>query len=181
MSWRLHVILNGKETCKLIKALWKLFFARVKSVCKDNKLRKFYFKLLHRITVTKKELFLFGKVEDTKCPYCEMNDSIIHTFHGCNWSQSFFLEVIKWFNKKNVTSFSLSPTELLFGMRVDASSKESNIIRKLNFTFLYAKYYLYNQKLIHDELSVNEFIVNLKHKYIFRKIWVAEVMMLIGM
>ena len=134
-------------------------------------LLEFYFKLLHRIVVTKKELFLFGKAEDTKCLYCEMNDSMIHTFHSCNWSQSFFLEVIKWFNKENVTSFSLSPTELLFGMRVDASSKESNIIRKLNFTFLYAIYYLYNQKLhvIHGELSVNEFTVNLKHKYIFEK------------
>ena len=91
-----------------------------------------------------------------------MNDSIIHTFHSCNWSQSFFLEVIKWFNKEHVTSFSLSPTELMFGMKVDTSNKESNIIRKLNFTFLYAKYYLYNQKLIHGDLSVNEFIVNLK-------------------
>ena len=114
----------------------KTLFTRVKSVCKDNKLREFYFKLLHRIVVTKKELFLFGKAEDTKCPYCEMNDSIIHTFHSCNWSQLFFSEVIKWFNEENVTSFSLSPTELLFGMRVDALSKESNIIRKLNFTFL---------------------------------------------
>ena len=80
----------------------------MKNVCKDNKLREFYFKLLHRIVVTKKELFLFGKAEDTKCPYCGMNDSIIHT-------------------------------------------------------------YLYNQKLIHGELSVNEFIVNLRHKYTFEK------------
>ena len=151
----------------------KAFFSRVKNVCKDNKLREFYFKLLHRIVVTKKELFLFGKAEDTKCPYCEMNDSIIHTFHSCNWSQSFFLEVIKWFNKENVTSFSLSPTELIFGMKVDTSSKDSNITRKLNFTFLYAKYYLYNQKLIHGELSVNEFIINLKHKYIFEKSWIS--------
>ena len=150
----------------------KTIFSRVKSVCKDNKLKEFYFKLLHRIVVTKKELFLFGKAKDTKCPYCEMNDSIIHTFHSCNWSQSFFLEVIKWFNKEHVTSFSLSPTELIFGMKVDTSSKESNIIRKLNFTFLYANYYLYNQKLIHGELSVNEFIVNLKHKYIFEKYFV---------
>ena len=46
---------------------------------KINKLGEIYFKLLHRIAVTKKELFLFGKAEDTKCPYCEMNDSIIHT------------------------------------------------------------------------------------------------------
>ena len=63
-------------------------------------------------------------------------------------------------------------------MRVDASSKESNIIRKLKFAFLYAKYYLYNQKLIHGELSVNEFIVNLKHYHNITKakraLWLAK-------
>ena len=41
----------------------KALFSCVKSVCKDNKLREFYFKLLHRIVVTKKESFLFGKAE----------------------------------------------------------------------------------------------------------------------
>ena len=148
----------------------KTFFSRSKCVCKDNKLKEFYFKLLHRIVVTKKELFLFGLAEDAKCPYCEMNDSIIHTFHSCNWSQLFFLEVIKWFNKENVTSVGLLPTELIFGMKVDTSSKESNIIRKLNFTFLYAKYYLYNQKLMHGEISVNEFVANLKYRFIFVKL-----------
>ena len=148
----------------------KTFFSRSKCVCKDNKLKEFYFKLLHRIVVTKKELFLFGLAEDAKCPYCEMNDSIIHTFHSCNWSQLFFLEVIKWFNKENVTSVGLLPTELIFGMKVDTSSKESNIIRKLNFTFLYAKYYLYNQKLMHGEISVNEFVANLKYRFIFEKL-----------
>jgi len=55
-------------------------------------------------------------------------------------------------------------------MKVDTSSKDLNITRKLNFTLLYAKYYLYNQKLIHGELSVNEFIVNIKHKYVFEKL-----------
>jgi len=109
-----------------------------------------------------------------------MNDSIIHAFHSCNWSQFFFLEVIKWFNKENVTSFSLSPTELIFGVKVDNSSTESksNIIRKLNFTFLYAKYYLHNQYMA---LSVNELIVILSIN-IFRKILcIPVVMMLIGM
>ena len=78
-------------------------FGHVKSAWKDNKLREFYFKLPHRIVVSKKELFLFGKAEDTKCPYCEKNDSIIHTFHSCNWSQLFFLEAIKWFNKEKMS------------------------------------------------------------------------------
>ena len=52
----------------------KTIFSHVKNVCKDNKLREFYFKLLHRTVVTKKELFLFSKTEDTKCPYCGMNE-----------------------------------------------------------------------------------------------------------
>ena len=74
--------------------------------------------------------------------------------------------------QENVTSFSLSPTELFFGMKVDTSSKESNMIRKVNFTLLYAKYYLYNQKLIHSELSVHEFIANLRYQYIFKTLLV---------
>ena len=147
------------------------FFSRVRNVCRDNKLREFYFKLLHRIVVTKKELFLFGVAEDAKCPYCELNDSIIHTFHNCDWSQLFFAEVIKWFNKENATSLTLSPTELIFGKDKDNINKELpvDIIRKLNFTFLYAKYYLYNQKLLNRELSLNEFLANVIFKYNFEK------------
>lgn len=96
-----------------------------------------------------------------------MNDSLIHTFSHCNWSQSFSSEVIKWFKRENVTSFTLSPVELIFGKKVVSLNKELNITTKLNFTFLYAKYYLYNHKWLHGELSVNEFIINLKYKYLF--------------
>ena len=43
----------------------KPFFSRIKNVYKDNKLREFYFKLLHRIVVTKKELFLLGMEDNS--------------------------------------------------------------------------------------------------------------------
>ncbi|KAL9977428.1 hypothetical protein ACROYT_G014829, partial [Oculina patagonica] len=99
----------------------------------------------------------------------DLNDSIIHTFYNCNWSQLFFAEVIKWFNKENATSLTLSPTELIFGKDKDNINKEIDIIRKLNFTFLYAKYYVYNQKLLNGKLSLNEFLANVKFKYIFEK------------
>ena len=40
--------------------------------------------------------FLFDMAEDIKNPYCQMNDSTVHTFHNnCNWSQLFLSEVIK--------------------------------------------------------------------------------------
>ena len=37
------------------------YFWDMKTICKDNKLREFYFKLLHRTIVTKKELCFFMK------------------------------------------------------------------------------------------------------------------------
>ena len=57
-----------------------------------------------------------------------MNDSIIHTFHNCNWSQLFFSKVIKWFNKENVTSFTLSPPELIFGKKVDNEARNQTLL-----------------------------------------------------
>ena len=44
-------------------------FSRVTNICRDNKLREFYFKLLHRIVVTKRELFTYGIAEKALCPY----------------------------------------------------------------------------------------------------------------
>ena len=35
------------------------YFGDIKGICKDNKLRDFYFRFLHRTIVTKKELFFF--------------------------------------------------------------------------------------------------------------------------
>ena len=49
----------------------------------------------------------------------------------------------------------LSPTELILGKDEDNIKKGLNTIRKLNFTFLYAKCYLYNKKLLHGELLLN--------------------------
>ena len=76
-------------------------FSHVRSVRKDNKLTEFYFKHLHRIVVTKKDLFLFGKAEDTKCPYCKMNYAIMHTFHCYNWSQFFLFRGNKMVQQRN--------------------------------------------------------------------------------
>ena len=36
-------------------------------MCKENKLKEFYFKLVHRILVSKKELHLFGVSNNSKC------------------------------------------------------------------------------------------------------------------
>jgi len=130
----------------------------------DNKLREFYFRLLHRIIVTKKEVFLYGKENNMLCRYCQMNDTIIHTFQNCSCTKLFFSEVIKWFNAENVTLLSFSQIEIMFGRKVNKKSR--TIFRKeAQLHHIVCKYYLYNTKLYYGEMSVSDFIAKVSHKF----------------
>ena len=131
---------NGKETSYQKKILAKHYFSHVKNICRDNK--------LHRIVVIKRGLFTYGIAENALCPRCKQNDSIIHTFCNFHWTRSIFSKVIKWFNIENATSFAPSSSELIFDLNNDRKKQSSSeIVKKLYFTLLVAKYYLYINKL----------------------------------
>ena len=49
---------------------WKNKFPFIYHSTRDNKLRQFSFKLLHRILVTKKKLFKFRLADDKTCFFC---------------------------------------------------------------------------------------------------------------
>jgi len=55
---------------------WYHMFNRVKVICKEHQLREFYFKLLHHVVTTKKELTLYGITDNNThhylalCTYC---------------------------------------------------------------------------------------------------------------
>ena len=119
-----------KRDLQIDETILETSFTRVKSICSDNKLKEFYFKLLHRTVVTKKELFIYGIEDNSLCSYWGQNDSIIHTLLKCHWTQLFFLEVIKWFNVENVTCFSLSPSELIFGIKTGSKKQNTFKINK---------------------------------------------------
>jgi len=116
-----------KRDLQMDETILETSFTCVKSICSDNKLKDFYFKVLHRTVVKKKELFIYGIGGNSLRSYCGQNDSIIYTSSKCHWTQLFFLEVIKWFNVENVTSFSLSPSELIFGIKT--GSKKQNTLK----------------------------------------------------
>ena len=138
------------------KILAKRYFSRVENICRDNKVREFYFKLLHRIVVSKRELLTYGIAKHVLCPYCKQNDSIIHIFCNCHRTKWIFSEVIKWFNDENATSFALFSGELIFGLNNDRKNQSSSeIVKKFDFTLLFAKYYLYTNKLAPKELSLD--------------------------
>ena len=95
-------------------------------------------------------------------------DSIIHTFCNCHWTKWLFSEVIKWFKVENATSFAPSSSELIFGLNNDRKNQSSSaIVKKLDFTLLFAKYYLYINKLAPKDLSLDEFKAKISWRYDF--------------
>ena len=151
---------------------WKNYFKQIKFMCKEIKLKEFYFKLVHRILVSKKELHLFGVSNNSKCTYCGQPDSISHTFIECHHSKQFFQNVLQHFNEENATSFTQSDEELLFGKSLNTIGQLQRppLLKKLNYCMLFAKHYLYNQKLNQIEPVLNEFNNRLNFKYRVEKL-----------
>ena len=61
-TWKVNFADTHKE--------WKNKFSFVYQSTRDNKLRQFSFRLLHRIIVTKKELHKFRLTDDATCTFC---------------------------------------------------------------------------------------------------------------
>ena len=87
------------------------------------KLKEFQYKLIHRIVVTKKELYRYGIKEDDECIYCGEKDSINHTFRDCHFVKIFIQRVINWFNIENKINLNPSSEERLFGILSDLHEK----------------------------------------------------------
>ena len=68
---------------------------------------------------------------------------------------------------ENYTSYSLTAIELLFGKLSNEPEPGSSqkMLKKLNHVLLFAKYYIYNNKLSSKQGSLNEFTRKLELKY----------------
>ena len=105
-TWKVNFADTHKE--------WKNKFSFVYQSTRDNKLRQFSFRLLHRIIVTKKELHKFRLTDDATCTFCPNSDSIEHTFLDCSETKSFYYEALMWFNRVNETEIELSNEQITF-------------------------------------------------------------------
>ena len=101
------VLRAGKTNSLIFLQIGKNNF-HIYQATKDNKLRQFSFRLLHRILVTKNELFKFQETDEEACTLCLRPDSTEHTFLHCTVTAAFDSQAISWFNK-NMTLISPSP------------------------------------------------------------------------
>ena len=132
-------------------------------ICKENKLKEFQFKFIHRIIITKKELFRYGINTDSDCIYCGEPDSINHTFVDCEFTKPFTNKVINWFNTQNVSNFQPHTKEMLFATFKHPTNMK--LVRKCNYTLLFMKFYVHASKLKNSSLVLNEFITRINYKY----------------
>ena len=143
---------------------WRQIFKLAKQTFRENKLKEFHYKLLHRIIVTKKELCRFGVKQDSDCLYCGKEDSIELTLINCQFSKAFQRRVIQWFNNVNYTNQHPSFKEISFGLFPTSIAKKP-LLKKLNYTLLYMHYYIYTSKLHNRSITLSDFVTKLNTKY----------------
>ena len=149
-----------------VNLTWKEIFLSGRKSCKENKLREFNFKFIHRIIVTRKELYRFKIKDDGNCIYCGEADSIYHSFINCQFTRSFYQKVLQWFNTTHNSTFSLTTEEFLFGI----PTASTTLRKKINYTIIFLRYYIYKRKLQNDSLLLPDFINKIFYKYKIEKL-----------
>ena len=138
---------------------WSNKFQDIYRFTKDNKLRQFCFRFLHRITVTRRELKLFHLTDNDKCIYCSSADSIEHTFIDYRESVKLYSQIISWFNQCQGTTITLSSEQIVFRdihHVTDALSDPER--RRLDLLIILVKQYIYSSKHLQKELSLDELV-----------------------
>ena len=128
---------------------WNNTYNSIRKICKENILKEYHFKFIHRIIITKKELHRFGIKADDNCLYCDEHDSIDHTFLDCPFTKCFVKTCLNWFNDANESQFNPTTKELLFGI----PNPSSFLLKKLNYTFLFMCRYIIIKKLNEEALN----------------------------
>ena len=139
-------------------------YLRQLELCKETKLKEFQFKFIHRIVVTKRELFKYGIKTDDECCFCGENDSIDHTFIHCSFTKSFIQKFIRWFNTTYNSHISPTIVEILFG--ITSNSNEKGIINKFNYITLFMRYFIHSRKLNNKPIDLLDFVNAVQQRHL---------------
>ena len=148
-SWKINFADEHSE--------WENKFSSIYHATRDNKLRQFAFKFLHRILVTIKELFKFRLADDETCFFCSNQDSIKHIFLECFVTNSFYSEALTWFNHVNNTDACLSNKQIAFNDIPGLQQLTYYPRRRLHLVVILLKQYIYACKYLEKKPTIKEF------------------------
>jgi len=134
------------------KEIWHRIFKLPFQVIRNTKIQTFQYRVLHRIIPCKKWLHTL-KIKDTNiCDYCTESDDISHFFIKCPKVKQFWHLLLNWL--ENVCNLQLQNIPILeecilFGYPYCSpdTHEKTDVI---NFCIIYAKYYIYIQRLFNN-------------------------------
>ena len=130
---------------------WTDVFLRPYICLRETKLQSFQYKIIHRIINCNKKLFDMRIKNSPLCTYCDQTDDIGHFFFLCKDVYEFWREICTWWNTLDYdgVDFPAYPNvkTIIFG-----SQDVTEGVAVLNFCIMHIKYYIYRQRLFHDNV-----------------------------
>ena len=151
-------IKSWRKYCPAVADNWVNCIQNNYKITRGNKLRQFYFKLLHRILVTNKELKRFGITDCDKCVMCSKNDSTEHSFFECESFLKLSDESLQWFNSLHKTNVSLTSLQCFLNLPTPTNNLSDKQTKDLRLLLLHAKQYHYACKTMQKEQDSSEFL-----------------------
>jgi hypothetical protein len=141
---------------------WNIIFT-IPKVVRDTKLRAFQYKVLFNLIICKSYLHKIGKASDNLCDKCHNVDDIIHFLHDCEETSTFWLHFTRWWNNNTQEHINtISKKYTILGL--------PNATDTLNACVLFAKWFIYREKINQRNTHFYKFQCELKYRLAAEKI-----------
>lgn len=146
------------EKLNLIKKEWGSIYSLPHIITKENKLKEFLLKILHRYLPTNKLLKKCGITDSAGSTFCHLqSETLEHMFFECSTVRTFWLHFIDWWKSETGDKIALRLKDVLLGYEYN----QPPIL--LNQAILKAKSYIFKNKLLWSKPSIEIFIAQLKY------------------
>ena len=154
--WR-NTGLIGQEG---LKAYFTIPFECI-SECKVQSLQ---YKIIHGFYPCRLRLKQWRIIESDLCLYCDRPDNLLHHFVGCDKMVNFWNSFANWWSTLCKKCDVLSDRDVLLGRK----GKKCHTLQ-LNFTIMYAKWYIYKTKYLELECFFLQFLPDLKYRLLMEE------------
>lgn len=138
--WNEIFPVNARDTNKYWAAIYKNPYKSVR----DTKFQAFAFRLIHRFIPCNR--YLRNRIRtDDRCSFCMSEETIEHFLFHCPIVQTFWRQLVAWFEREADVHLDVPIKEFLFG--VPSSEPQARVI---NFVLIFTKFFVYRQKLFHE-------------------------------
>jgi hypothetical protein len=140
---------------------WNIIFT-LPRVVRDTKLRAFQYKVLYNLIVCKAYLHKIGKATTDLCDKCNQPDILTHFMYDCNETVNFWTNFSTWWENTTHEPIVITRKDSIIGL-LEASDT-------LNACVLYAKWFIYREKINNRNTFFYKFQCELKYRLEAEKI-----------